>query len=117
MTYDWFTLDDGRSIYRPVERMEPKRSDLPAPMVVTDTMEPVQNMVDGKFYTSKSAMRATYKPSGNAEGREYVEIGNDPARFKRWEKPKPDRAAIRETVQKAKARFERGERVKKRASS
>lgn len=87
-------------------------SDLPVPGVISDTMEPVQSMVDGRFYTSKSALRATYLPSGNKEGKRYVEVGNDPARFKPREKQKPDRKAIRNTVEKAQARFDRGERVK-----
>lgn len=86
-------------------------SDLPVPGVISDTMDPVQSMVDGKFYTSKSALRSTYLPSGNAEGKRYVEVGNDPARFKPREKQKPDRKAIRETLEKAKARHDRGERV------
>ena len=38
------------------------------PMVIGDGMEPTQSMVDGEYYTSKTALRATYKPSGNAKG-------------------------------------------------
>ena len=62
-------------------------------------------MHDGKFYTSKSALRATYKAAG-LEG-----VGNDPARLRPRKRPKIDRRAIRTTVEKAKARFDRGERI------
>jgi hypothetical protein len=60
-------------------------------------------MADGKIYTSKSAMRATYKPSGNPEGKRYVEIGDDASVTapKPRAKPKIDRSAIKATVNKA----------------
>lgn len=67
---------------------------LAVPMVITDTMDPVEH-VDGKFYTSKSQYRAVTKAHG------YIEVGNDPARHKRQPKPKPDRKAIKEAVAKA----------------
>lgn len=87
----------------------PQRSDLPAPMVITDTMAPVQSMATGKMYDSKAGIRAEYKALG------MVEVGNDPQRFARKEKPKIDRQAIKDTVLKAAARVERGERAKKSA--
>lgn len=90
----------------------PKASDLPSPAVIGDTMDPVQSQVDGQIYTSKSALRATYKPSGNPEGKEFVEIGNDPARHKPFKRPKPDTKANVEAIKKAHARFERGERAR-----
>jgi len=76
---------------------EYKRSDLSSPMISLDTMDAVQSQLDGKFYDSKSALRATYKAAG------VTEIGNDssvtdPKPFKR---PKPDRKAIRESIGKA----------------
>ena len=55
-----------------------KRSILGAPMVVSDEMPPTRSMLDGKCYTSKAALRATYRPSGNEEGPCFVEVGNDP---------------------------------------
>jgi hypothetical protein len=72
-----------------------------SPVLIGDEMPPTKNMVDGKLYTSKAAMRATYRPSGNVEGASFAEVGNDPAIFKRSSKPKPDRAAIRATVGRA----------------
>lgn len=77
------------------------RSDLPAPMLINDSMEPTQSMVDGKFYTSKAQLRSTYKPSGNKEGRSYVEMGNDPLVTAPPKKPKTDRQGIKASVRKA----------------
>lgn len=84
-------------------RSPPKRSDLPAPGLIMDTMAPVQSMLDGKMYDSKSHLRKTYRQAG------VLEVGNDPARHKPFERPKPDRRAIRTSIQKAKAKVERGE--------
>jgi len=105
-SYQWIDLEDGRSVYRKVETHEPKRSQLACPMIATDTMEPVQSMLDGKTYDSKSALRSTYRAAG------VVEVGNDPARLRPRKRPKPDRKAIKDAVHKAKARFDRGERVR-----
>ena len=52
------------------ETIPPARSALPRPYVISDTMEPTEQ-VDGKFYTSKAAFRAT----GRALG--LTEIGNE----------------------------------------
>ena len=54
----------------------PARSDLPRPYVISDTMEPTEQ-VDGRFYTSKAQFRAV----GRALG--LVEIGNEKARPKK----------------------------------
>lgn len=77
------------------------RSSHGLPALIGDEMPPTKNMVDGKMYTSKAAMRATYRPSGNAEGASFAEVGNDPAMFRRPSKPTPDRAAIKATVGRA----------------
>lgn len=79
---------------------------------VPDEMDaPVQSMADGRYYTSRSALRATYKASGNPQGVEYVEVGNDPARLRPPEPVKPDVRGVTEAIQKAEARFARGERI------
>jgi len=86
----------------PRQRLEPKRSSLPAPMLITDIMEPVQSQETGIYYDSKSALRREYRSYGN------IEIGND-----RRDKRKPartDRRQIKKAVEKAAARVERGER-------
>lgn len=82
---------------------------LAAPNVVRDEMDPVQAQHDGKYYDSKRAIRASYEPSGNAEGKKYVEIGNDPARHKPFKRPPPDRKAIKDAVQRGAARLRNGE--------
>lgn len=99
-------IDFSREIPAParVPRQEPKRSDLPCPRIASDIMPPAQSMVDGETYDSKSAIRRSYKAHG------VEEIGNDPARLKPFVRPKSDRRAIKETVEKARARVERGER-------
>ena len=78
---------------------EPQRSTLAVPMFVRDDMSAVEHPHDGKEYTSKSAFRRVTRQNG------YVEVGNDPQRFKRHSKPKPDRKAIRDSLQKAQARI------------
>lgn len=77
------------------------QSDLPAPMLIADSMEPTQSMVDGQYYTSKAALRSTYKPSGNKEGTRFIEVGGDPAITKPAPRPKPDRNAVKAAVGKA----------------
>jgi hypothetical protein len=67
------------------------RSRLPGPMIISDQIE-LKSMVDGETYTSKSALRRSYRERG------YVEIGNEEQKI---EKPKPDRKAIRNAVGKA----------------
>lgn len=101
----WIDLGNGRQVFRKIDRAAPKRSHLPAPMINTDTMPETQSMLDGKYYTSKSALRATYRAAG------VEEVGNDPARLRRRKRPKIDRKAIRDSIDKATARVNCGERV------
>tara|TARA_R110000823_G_scaffold10557_3_gene36777 strand:+ start:1521 stop:1850 length:330 start_codon:yes stop_codon:yes gene_type:complete len=70
------------------------RSDLAAPMIIQDNMQPVKSMLDGKMYDSKSQLRATYRAAG------VVEVGNDvPTKPKAPTRPK--RAEIKAAVGKA----------------
>lgn len=79
--YDWFTLDNGRSVYRRVERQERgPRSHLALPTIASDFSEPVQSMADGKWYTNKGALRSSYKAENNPQGVDYVEVGDDTSR-------------------------------------
>ena len=87
--YAWFDVGEGRQVFRRVDTRQPARSDLPIPMISRDQMDPVQSMLDGKMYDSKSALRSTYRQAG------VIEVGNDPARFKRKEKPKLDERVVR----------------------
>jgi hypothetical protein len=74
--------------------------ELCAPMLISDNQPPVQSMLDGKIYDSKAALRATYRPSGNREGKYYTEVGNDSSVLnpKAYKKPKPDRMKIKAAV-------------------
>jgi hypothetical protein len=84
------------------KQIDVARSRLPCPMLISDQTEPVRSMVDGKTYDSKSALRRTYSPSGNAEGERYNEVGNETQEIP--SRPKPDRKAIRESVRRAASR-------------
>lgn len=74
------------------------------PMFISDTMEPTEH-VDGRHYTSKSQFRAVTKANG------FVEVGNDPQRMKPRTVKRTTRAEIKESVQKAAARYRAGERT------
>jgi len=88
MTIELEEFEPGRWRVRR-ERHEKQRSEnMPLPFVISDTMEPVEQ-VDGRFYTSKRAFRA----SGKAHG--LIEVGN--------EKPKP-RVKISQTRAAAESR-------------
>lgn len=77
------------------------RSDLAFPMIgVNDTTEPLVSMADGKTYTSKAKMRESYKASNNPQGVNFIEVGHE-TRAKPQTKPKPDRAAIKDSVDRA----------------
>ena len=52
------------------QQLKAKRSSLPLPYIISDTMDPVEQ-VDGKFYTSKSQFRAVGKSLG------LIEVGNE----------------------------------------
>lgn len=85
----------------PVPKHEPQpvrkvRSHLPGPMIIGDTIEPTQSMLDGKHYTSKSQLRRTYREAG------MTEAGND-APMSPPPKPRTrvNRTEIQATVAKA----------------
>jgi hypothetical protein len=108
MTYrdNYASIDWSKPITVARKRVtEPARSDLPFPRIMSDTMDPVQSQLDGKLYDSKSALRATYRAAG------CVEVGNDPGRLKFRERRKVNRKEVKTTLEKAEARFNRGERV------
>ena len=81
--------------------------------VIRDEMDrPVRSMADGRLYTSKSALRRSYRASGNPQGVTYTEVGNDPTRLRPPEKPGPDRKGIADSIERGIARYARGERPK-----
>lgn len=97
-------IDFSKEIVLPAKaaRQPPKRSDLPCPSTISDVMEPVQCQATGVWHTSKSALRKGYKQAG------VTEKGND--KRPPWKMPRTPRKVIQETVRKAAARVERGER-------
>ena len=76
-------------------------SSLSSPYFVTDTLDtPLYSGADGKQYTSKSALRATYKASGNPRGVEFHEVGNDTS-FTPPKEIKTSDAGIDNSIRKA----------------
>jgi hypothetical protein len=73
-----YQVGENRWTNRDPNARAPARSRLPCPHVISDEMPPTEQ-VDGRFYTSKAAFRAT----GRALG--LTEVGN--------EKPKPKQRA------------------------
>jgi hypothetical protein len=78
---------------------------IPVPYFISDTMEPTLHPLDQRHYTSKSTFERITREGG------YETVGNDPARLRPPPKPKADKQAIKNSVQKAMARFRNGERV------
>lgn len=83
---------------------QPKRSDLPLPNVISDHMEPTEQ-VDGRFYTSKRQFRAVGRALGltevgNEKFKPHVRSSDAPgAKTKR-------REALKETIE----RYQAGQR-------
>lgn len=82
------------------------RSDaFPVPYFISDTTEPILHPLDQKYYTSKSTFEKITRDGG------YETVGNDPARLRQPVRPKADNGAIKQSIEKAMARFNTGERV------
>lgn len=80
---------------------------LAAPNVIRDGMDALQSQVTGEIFESKRGLRATYQPSGNPDGKLYVEIGNEVQKpFKRKQASAKE---IRTSMAKAQAKLDRGE--------
>lgn len=97
----WFKTSDGRLIYRSVPLPQTAKSDFPCPRLNLDTIEPTISMADGKEYTSKAALRATYRADGNPDGVNYVEVGNET--LTNYTPPKRDPQKVLETIERAEA--------------
>jgi hypothetical protein len=109
--YPWPTLvevEPGK--FRVFKMPPPKaRSDLTAPYVISDTMDPVEQ-VDGKFYTSKRAFRAV----GRALG--LTEVGNEKFKPKtRASASRENKAQRRRTLERAVAQYRSGRRARREA--
>lgn len=80
-------------------RLQPARSDMPAPMLISDHMQPCEH-VDGRFYDSKAAYRAVTRANG------LTEVGNEKLPNRRPKTPKAVReAGIERAVERAVARI------------
>ena len=85
--------------------LTPARSGLPLPNVISDHMEPTEQ-VDGRFYTSKRAFRAVGKANG------LIEIGNEklPTSRPRASFQKASKEARRQSIKIAIERYRAGDR-------
>lgn len=98
---DWHDLNNWPSECYVIQ--ERKRADFPLPMVFsTDSTEPLRSMADGQIYTSKAAMRASYKASNNPQGENYMEVGNETRNAPKIDR-NADRKGIREAIERAQA--------------
>lgn len=77
-----------------------RRSHIPTPMLIQDQMEPTQSMLDGKLYTSKRAMRESYREHNRRTGENIVEVGDDSSIVspKPRARTKPNRKDIKAAV-------------------
>jgi hypothetical protein len=100
---NWHSVDAWPYECYPV--VESRSDTFPIPNFISDTTEPLEHPLTGKFYTSKREFSRITRERG------YEEVGNDPNRLKPAPAPKADKSAIKESVQKAVARYNNGERV------
>lgn len=96
--YRWFDRGDGRQVYRKVPDAQPTRSDFAAPMIIGGFAEPVQSMADGKWYSSKKALAASHRASGNPHGQDFIEVGTESMP---WVEHKPSEAELRSDIRSA----------------
>lgn len=99
-------LQTGPTTWAFVTQSEPpKRGDLPLPYVISDIMEPTEQ-VDGQFYTSKRAFRAVGRSLG------LIEVGNEKLPPKQRASVQKDaKTARRQSIQKALAQYKSGVRT------
>lgn len=86
-------------------RMPKARSDLASPTLIRDFDAPVQSMANGEWYTSKRALAASHKASGNPHGQDFIELGNDDMPFVEH---KTDEKKLRDDIRAAKADLDAG---------
>lgn len=96
----WFIFDDGRQCLRKREVSENRcRADLPTPMIMSDSIDPIKSMADGRTYDSKSALYRTYRADGNPQGIRYECVGNEDT--SKFTPLKRDKAKAMEAVHRA----------------
>jgi len=106
VTHAWFDLGNGRKVFRRIPEARPdNRSGLACPQIVKDFDEPVQSCANGEWYTSKRALAASHKASGNPHGIDFIELGNDRQEFVEH---KTDEKKLRDDIREAKADLDAG---------
>ncbi len=96
----WYTLANGRQVYRAVPSVASSGSgsSFPCPRFARDEIEPTWG-ADGKQYTSMAAYRRTLKADGNPRGEEFIEYGNEP--IPEYKAPEFNKAERIESIKKA----------------
>lgn len=88
------------------ETLPPARSKLPMPHVISDIMEPTEQ-VDGRYYTSKRQFRAVGRSLG------LTEVGNEKFKPKQRATADPSvKQARRQSIRKAVEQYRSGRRVR-----
>lgn len=109
-----YVFVDGGLVNKRTGEFEPFKRNAPIsmPMIMRgDETEPLQSAADGKWYTSKAAMRESYKASNNPRGIAFEEVGDD-SRYLSGEAPDRDMGSkedVAVAVEKAEAAISRGE--------
>jgi hypothetical protein len=79
----------------PIEIAGPRNEKDSAAFVISDTMQPVRNMLDGKFYDSKSKFRSTTRAYG------CEEVGTDKTIMRDPRERRIDMRGIEQDVKRA----------------
>lgn len=109
-----YVFADGGLINKATGAFEPFDRSRPVvcPQIMRgDDTEPLQSAADGKWYTSKAAMRESYKASNNPRGITFEEVGDD-SRYLKGAAPERNtgtKADVAVAVEKAEAAISRGE--------
>jgi hypothetical protein len=104
MTVELEEFEPGRFRVRK-DRYPAARSELPVPYVISDTMDPVEQ-VDGRFYSSKSAFRAVGKAHG------LIEVGTSKLPPKTRTSDSPEHKKVRKnSIAKAIQEYKQGRRL------
>jgi len=96
---DWHSVESWPSACYVVDTRA-KSDTIPVPFFISDTIEPLVSMADGRTYSSKAALRSTYRASGNPDGVNYVEVGNEPIR-----EPPKQQSTVTETLKRVKEKL------------
>lgn len=79
----------------------PARSDLPSPLIASDSMPPGQSQLDGKIYDSRSALMRSYRDYEARTGKEVTVVGDQVHHLKPDTPAPPDEKAIDRAIKHA----------------